>query len=151
MTNVGLEKSLYIKRVVCPILAILLGSTFGLQAQEHHHPEPSGTEQLGAVSFPISCKPNMQSSFERGIALLHSFGYRAAEDQFEAIEKEDSGCAMAYWGDAMSLYRQLWDRPSQADLQKGHALIQKAQLAKAKTLRERKYIEAAAAYYTDDG
>ena len=28
---------------------------------------------------------------------------------------------MAYWGEAMSLYHQLWDRPSAADLANGRA------------------------------
>ena len=30
-------------------------------------------EQLGKVSFPTSCQPAVQATFERGVALLHSF------------------------------------------------------------------------------
>ena len=32
---------------------------------------------------------------ERGIALLHSFGYEEAEEQFTALTKSDPNCAMA--------------------------------------------------------
>ncbi len=120
------------------------------EAQEHQHPESSSTQQLGTVSFPISYTESVQAPFERGIALLHSFGYNAARDQFREIEARDPSCAMAYWGDAMAMYRQLWDRPSQADFLAGFALIRKAQQAGGKTERERMYIRAAAAFYTND-
>ena len=42
-------------------------------ADEHHHPDPN--EKLGTVFFPTSCAPAVQKSFERGVALLHSFAY----------------------------------------------------------------------------
>ncbi len=128
---------------------LLLTGCF-VNAQEHHHTEPSDTNQLGSISFPISCTQSVQGQFEHGIALLHSFGYNAAQAQFHQVETEDPACAMAYWGEAMSLYRQLWDRPSGATLQQGFALIQKARHAGVKTERERGYIEAAAAFYTKD-
>ena len=126
------------------LLAALSGAT---AAQEHQHVEEPPAEHLGAVSFPISCTPRTQSSFNRGVALLHSFGYRAAQRQFEEIAQQDPACAMAYWGQAMSLYHQLWDRPSASDLLKGYELVQKAQAAGAKTERERGYIQAAAEFY----
>lgn len=132
------------------IALIATCSFFGLNAQEHHHAEPSSPEQLGSVSFPISCSEDVQASFERGVALLHSFGYNAARQEFQKIESQDPACAMAYWGDAMAIYRQLWDRPSAKDLSEGSDLIQKAQHAGARTEREREYIQAAAAFYTND-
>jgi tetratricopeptide (TPR) repeat protein len=58
---------------------------------------------------------------------------------------------MAYWGQAMSLYHQLWSRPTDADLKSGHELMQKAQTIKAKTQRERDYIDALAVFYRDPG
>jgi hypothetical protein len=122
---------------------VFLISTFSLAAREN-------VEQLGAVSFPIACKSSVQTKFQRGIALLHSFGYNAAQAQFRQIEDEDPACAMAYWGDAMTLYRQLWDRPSKADLEQGHSLIEKAKRIAGKTNRERGYIDAAAAFYTNE-
>src|SRR5579872_5615009 len=67
---------------------------------------------LGSVSFPISCAPSVQSTFNQGVALLHSFQYQEAEQTFTQVAQQDPQCAMAYWGEAMSLYHQLWDWPS---------------------------------------
>jgi tetratricopeptide (TPR) repeat protein len=119
-------------------------------AQEHHHDEPSAAERLGTVSFPTSCSPAVQPAFNRGVALLHSFGYSQARRQFQEIESKEPGCAIAYWGEAMSLYHQLWDRPSAADLANGEKLIEKAAAAGAKTAREQGYIKAAEAFYRGD-
>jgi len=44
--------------------------------------------------------------FERGVALMHSFWYDEAEKQFKGLKKKDPGCAMIYWGEAVSLLRQ---------------------------------------------
>jgi tetratricopeptide (TPR) repeat protein len=113
----------------------------------HHHHD--ATEKLGRVSFPISCAPASQSEFERGVALLHSFGYEEAEEQFSDIAKSDSGCAMAHWGIAMSLFHQIWERPEDATLKRGHEEIEDAEKIGAKTDRERGYIAAVGAFYSD--
>ncbi len=133
-----------------PFLACALILPRHAAAQEHHHEEPSTIERLGSVSFVTSCSPGTQPAFNRGIALLHSFGYSQAREQFEEIESKEPGCAMAYWGEAMSLYHQLWDRPSAEDLKHGRNLIEKAEAAGSKTAREQGYIKAAAAFYSED-
>ncbi len=115
--------------------------------QMHHHHDPS--EQLGKVSFPISCAPGSQAAFERGVALLHSFGYEEAEEQFTEITKSDPACAMAHWGIGMSLFHQIWERPEDSTLQRGHQELEKAQNIGAKTERERGYISALAVFYSD--
>jgi hypothetical protein len=51
----------------------------------HHHDHAEATERLGKVSFPMSCAAGSQAGMERGVALLHSFGYTKAQRQFEAI------------------------------------------------------------------
>jgi len=112
----------------------------------HHH---EAGEQLGTVTFPTSCAPAVQASFERGVALLHSFWYEEAEKQFAAVAQKDPKCAMAHWGVAMSFYHQLWSRPDEATLKQGWEEIQKAQSAGAKTAREREYIAALATFYRD--
>ena len=119
-------------------VAALLSMHGALVGQEHHHPDPD--VQLGTVSFPISCTAPEQMKFERGVALLHSFWYEEAEKHFKQIEQDDPGCAMAYWGEAMSLYHGLWNRPSESDLKRGWQLVQKAKAAGAKTDRERLYL-----------
>ena len=119
-----------------------------LSAQEpqHHH---EADEKLGTVSFPTSCAPAVQSQFERGVALLYSFEYEVADAQFEDVAKKDPGCAMAYWGQAMTLYHQLWDRPNKAKLVQGAELLAKARALKPPTARERDYIQALSVFYSD--
>jgi tetratricopeptide (TPR) repeat protein len=116
------------------------------EMRAHHH---EATEQLGKVSFPVSCSPASQKAFERGVALLHSFGYEEAEAQFVEIAEKDPSCAMAHWGIAMSLYHQIWERPQEATLKQGHEEIEKAQKIGAKTAREQGYISALAIFYSD--
>ena len=113
----------------------------------HHHHDPN--EKLGKVSFPMSCSAASQSGFERGVALLHSFGYEEAEEQFSDVAKADPSCAMAHWGIAMSLFHQIWERPEDSTLKRGHEEIEQAQKLGAKTERERGYISALGAFYSD--
>lgn len=113
---------------------------------DHHH---DAGEKLGTVSFPTSCAPGEQKSFERALALLHSFEYEEAENQFKEVAAKDPHCAMAYWGQAMSLFHGLWSRPSKDDLKQGNDLLGKARAIKTTTARERDYIEALGAFYRD--
>jgi tetratricopeptide (TPR) repeat protein len=118
-----------------------------LLAQEPHHHDAD--EKVGAVSFPTSCAPAVQSQFERGVALLHSFEYEVADAQFEEVAKKDPRCAMAYWGQAMTLYHELWNRPSKTDLAQGAELLAKARSLNPPTARERDYILALSVFYSD--
>ena len=130
---------------VCVLWAV---PALALDDEMHaHHYE--ATEQLGKVSFPISCAPASQKAFERGVALLHSFGYEEAEEQFVEIAHKDPACAMAHWGIAMSLFHQIWERPQELTLKRGQEEIAKAQKIGAKTERERGYISALALFYRD--
>jgi len=119
-----------------------------LSAQEpqHHH---DGDEKLGTVSFATSCAPAVQSQFERGVAFLHSFEYEVADAQFEEVAKKDPRCAMAYWGQAMTFYHELWNRPTKADLAQGAELLAKAGSLNPPTARERDYIRALSVFYSD--
>src|ERR1700723_2649215 len=116
------------------------------QDPQHHH---DADEKVGAVTFPTSCAPTVQSQFERGVALLYSFEYELADAQFEEVAKKDPHCAMAYWGQAMTLYHQLWSRPSKADLASGAELLAKARSLNPPTARERDYIQALSVFYSD--
>ena len=115
------------------------------QEPQHHH---DSDEKLGTVSFSTSCVPEVQSQFERGVALLHSFEYEVADAQFEEVAKRDPRCAMAYWGQAMTLYHELWNRPSKADLARGAELLAKARSLKPPTARERDYVLALSVFYS---
>ena len=104
-------------------------------------------ERLGTVSFAVTCAPSVQTSFVRGVALLHDFWYQEAQRQFEEIAKADPNCAMAHWGAAMSLYHQIWDRPDDATVAKGWREMQAAQAHPAKSARERAYVAALSDFY----
>ena len=137
--------------VCAAILSIFANAqTDSSMPMEHHHHEdsPDG-EKLGRVSFPTSCAPSSQPAIERGVALLHSFGYTEAQRQFEAIAKDDPGCAMAHWGVAMTQFHELWDNPDPAALKRGASEMAKARkLARKKvTPREQAYIDALSAFY----
>ena len=112
----------------------------------HHH---DASEKLGKVSFPISCAAGSRAEFERGVALLHSFGYEEAEEQFTELTKKNPACAMAHWGIAMSLFHEIWERPEDSTLKRGHEEIEAAQKLGAKTERERGYISALGMFYSD--
>ncbi len=114
---------------------------------QHH---AGNVEKLGVVVFPSSCSTLVQKEFERGVALLHSFAYEDATAAFTDIEKKDGACAMAYWGEAMSYWHQLWgDLPDRAHLEKGLAASQKATAIGARTPGERDYIAAISTFYND--
>jgi tetratricopeptide (TPR) repeat protein len=130
------------------ILFSFLGLAFSDDTHEHHQ---DANEKLGNVSFPISCESNSQKPFERGVALMHSFGYEEAEAQFIEITQKDPGCAMAHWGVALSLFHQIWERPGEPSLKRGWSEREKAQKLGAKTERERGYIAALSAFYSDYG
>ena len=130
-------------------LCLLLLSSVAL-AQSHSMPmnsAPAPDEKLGTVSFAVSCSPEVQASFNRGVALLHDFWYAEAAPQFERIAKADPNCAMAHWGIAMSKFHQIWDRPDADTMKEGWQEMQKAQSPAAKTPRERAYIAALADFY----
>jgi tetratricopeptide (TPR) repeat protein len=101
-------------------------------------------ERLGTVSFPVSCA-SQQVAINRGIALVHDFWYEESQRQFEQILKADPACAIAHWGIAMSLYHQIWNRPSEAVMTQGWSELQKA--TGAKTEREKEYISALMIFY----
>jgi len=130
------------------ILLILLFICPYSAAQEiHSHPAP---EKLGKVSFSISCTPAAQEQFERGVALLHSFAYAAAEDAFQGVAELDPRCAMAHWGMAMAYYHQLWEpHISPAAIPIAQKEIQRAQQIGAGSERERQFINALGLIYQD--
>jgi hypothetical protein len=133
------------------MMRLFLILTFFLPAvlvaqEEHDHPAP---EKLGTVSFPISCKSGTQREFDRAVALLHSFAYKAAEEVFQRVAAQDTQCAMAHWGMAMTHFHQLWDPPlSAAAISSAQREIRQAELLEASE-RERSYIHALSLVFKD--
>src|SRR5437867_3402760 len=126
-------------------LSLALVATSGLAGQEGHEQH---AEHVGRVRFPVSCNTEAQRSFERGVALLHSFWYEKAGDAFKDAVAADSTCAMTYWGQAMAILHPLWTAPAPAELGAGLAAADRG-LALARTPRERDYLGAIRSYYAE--
>lgn len=117
-------------------------------AQEHEH---ASLAKLGKVVFPTSCNAEAQRRFDRGLALLHSFWYEEAGRAFQEVVAADSGCAMGYWGQAVSILHPLWNPPSETEFQAGLRAVEQASALKARTAREGDYVRAIEAYFRDYG
>lgn len=110
---------------------------------------PVRAASLGDVHFPISCKAEVQGSFDLGIALLHSFEFREAEGAFRKVEQGDPTCVIAAWGVALSTTERAGANAPQKDLAKGWAELQPWLSLKARTTREQMYVNAVRAMYLD--
>ena len=111
--------------------------------------DPAATKASGEVNFQTSCGPAVQKSFKEAVWTLHSFWYPEALKGFTAVTEAEPGCAMGYWGIAMSHWYPLWFPPSPAALKAGAEAVEKAVAAGPKTEREKDYIVAIAAFYRD--
>ena len=108
----------------------------------------SSPEKLGKVHFPVSCSAEVQTQFDRAVAMLYSFWYPQSLNAFTEVTKTDSSCAMGYWGIAMSLRgNPLVGSPDVSALKRGWEAVEKAKALGARTQRERDYIAAMEAYY----
>src|SRR6476661_8244847 len=133
------------KPVFCLPLLALTFCLFAVADEGHHHEEMTEA-QVGTVHFPTSCAASVQTSIERGVAMLHSFWYEEAEKQFVQVEKDDPSCAIARWGVAMSHWHQLWNHPGATALEQGGAELKQARALRV-TPREHDYITALRAFY----
>jgi tetratricopeptide (TPR) repeat protein len=133
-------------------LALFISLTLSDSAAQEDHHHALTREEIGSVHFSTTCSKTLADSFNRAVALLHSFQYEQARQAFGEIAGQDPQCAIAKWGVAMSHYHGLWDN---GDLVAGReALHQAKQVASANpktSARETAYIDALAEIYSDDG
>ena len=136
------------------VLGVLLASVLGMfslpiPAQEHDGPKASVV--LGRLSFPTSTQSKpAQAAFEQGMLWLHLFEYVHAADSFREAERLDPDFAMAYWGEAMTFTHALWNQDKPEDARAALARLAatpEARAAKAGTVRERAYLDAAEKLY----
>src|SRR5437763_5160137 len=106
-------------------------------------------QRLGTVHFETSCNEVAQRRFDRAMRYQHSFWYRESKDLFDEVLKADPDCGIAYWGIALSLLNNPHAPPPVGNLPLGLAAIEKGKAIGAKTQRERDFINALAAFYTD--
>jgi hypothetical protein len=126
---------------------LVMTATRGM-TQEHQHVT---AEKLGAVHFATSCNDAAQREFDHAVALLHSFQFSVAIEEFSAVLQKDSTCAIAYWGIALSA----WSNPfapgvkSTDQLRLGRDNAERGIDLGAKTERERAYLTAVSKLYSD--
>src|SRR5215472_12449527 len=111
--------------------------------------EDESDQRLGTVHFETSCNEVAQRRFDRAMRYQHSFWYRESKELFEEVLKADPDCGIAYWGIALSLLNNPHAPPPVGNLPLGLTAIEKAKAIGAKTQRERDFINAMAAFYTD--
>jgi tetratricopeptide (TPR) repeat protein len=132
-------------------LAVASLFAFGISTALAHDDAagPRGAK-LGKVLFKTSCSAEAQKQFEVALARLHSFHFPETMNAFAAVPKIDSGCAIAYWGLAVSNRPNPlvgpWDK---ATLQRGLEFVQKGEAIGAKTQRERDWLAAIKVFYQD--
>jgi len=140
MLRSGWDRTLSVTALVSVLLVLC-------NAQSATAPEPGDLRGVGKVTFPITCAPDVQSDFARGVALLHSFFYEEARRVFTSVAERDPKCAMAQWGIAMTWWHPIWTPPTPDEMRAGKAAIEKAISMKAGTDRERGFITALNTYY----
>jgi tetratricopeptide (TPR) repeat protein len=136
--------------VTLVIAGLWLGGPGLAAGQDHQHDHGTPTGRLGTVHFETSCAPAAQKTFDRGVALLHSFWFSAAVKAFDEVLASDPNCVMAHWGKAMSW----WSNPfagmrSAEALKAGLAAIDAAKASGGGTPRERDYIAAVDTLFRD--
>ncbi len=114
----------------------------------------SSLDDLGSLSFPTSGAAAAQEHFLRGVAILHSFGWKQAITEFKAAQALDPDFALAYWGESLCYNHPLI---REQDLETPRAVLNRlaptlaARLAKAPTDREQGFIKAVEALFFGDG
>ena len=111
----------------------------------HTAPASAQFENVGTLSFPTSGSPTAQQHFLRGVAILHSFGWKQAIAEFKQAQQIDPDFAMAYWGETLC-----YNHPLQAeqDNKNPRAVLARLgptsadRLAKAPTPREKGFLQA---------
>ncbi len=102
-------------------------------------------DNVGSIDFPTSAEGEVQQHFLRGVAILHSFGWKQAIEQFQAAQALDPDFAMAYWGESLA-----YNHPLISQMNPGEprsvlerlAPTRAERLAKAPTDREKGFLNA---------
>jgi tetratricopeptide (TPR) repeat protein len=140
-------------------LTLALAAPFGPSARAHDPAQASSSaaprtvtspDSVGLVDFANSGAKSAQADFRYGVAQLHNFQYDDAAAAFRRAQRTDPAFALAYWGEALTYTHPVW---MQQDATAARAVLAKlgpdrdARLAKAKTERERAYLDAVETLY----
>ena len=120
--------------LTCVVIALTLSA-----------PAAAQLENVGQLAFPTSGSPEAQRHFLRGVAILHSFGWKQAIAEFQLAQKAQPDFAMAYWGESLCYNHPL---NSQMDFKEPRAVLARlgpdraSRVAKAPTPREKGFMLA---------
>ena len=114
-------------------------------------------DSVGAIDFPTSTRSTeAQNHFLRGVAILHSFGWKQAIGQFQAAQELDPDFALAHWGESLSYNHPLFGVGG-LDEDNPRAVLQRlgptreARAPKAATDREKGFLEAVEVLWGTEG
>ena len=102
-------------------------------------------EDVGVITFPTSATGEAQAHFLRGVAILHSFGWKQAREQFHAAQAIDPDFALAYWGESLAYNHPLVTNMDPTEPRKALerlAPTAEERIAKAPTEREKGLMRA---------
>ena len=137
-------------KVIVPLAAVIFACASEGALAHDENKSAARPETLGRVLFKTSCTPEAQRQFERALGMLHSFFFPETVKAFTAILETDPGCAVAYWGIAVSTRPNPLVGPFDvATLTRGLDAVQRGKAIGAKTLRERDWLAAIEEFYMD--
>jgi len=108
-------------------------------------PAKAQFDNVGSFEFPTSASSEAQQHFLRGAALLHSFGWIQAREEFHAAQQIEPDFAMAYWGESLAYNHPLVSQMPTANPRSALerlAPTRAERLAKAPTAREKGFLNA---------
>jgi hypothetical protein len=94
-------------------------------------PPQSQETNLGTLQHDFIISGNASPAFERGLLLLHSFEYDDAREAFRDALSADDSELMAFWGEAMTHYKALWQLQ---DVESGRVVMVRAGETQAQRL-----------------
>ena len=121
---------------------------------------PAGAQfaEVGSLDFPTSARSEeAQRHFLRGVAILHSFGWKQAIEQFQAAQAIEPDFALAYWGETLCYNHPLFGGGRGLDEENPRAVLARfggtraERGAKAPTDRERGFLEAVEVLWGEEG
>ena len=140
--------------------AIRLAATIAVVLMTFSAVPPAAAQfaDVGSLDFPTSARSeDAQRHFLRGVAILHSFGWKQAIEQFQAAQAAEPGFAMAYWGETLSYNHPLFGGGRGLDEENPRAVLARlgphraARAAKAPTDREQGFLEAVEVLWGEEG
>ena len=115
-------------------------------------PVSAQLQDVGSISFPTSGSAAAQPHFLRGVAILHSFGWKQAIAEFRQAQKLQPDFAMAYWGETLCYNHPLQteqDAKTPREVLARLGATPAERLAKAPTAREKGFLGAVETLWGD--